>query len=157
MLETDTISCGEIRDTSRIELDFKVDATLNGDKVEFRLRPDNDNAAKHYRDEHIDLPKDSGAYEIRFKLKDDTGRGLTFRKECPISASEHEECPRYEGLDTRQISVADRDDLKLTIHDENWGAERRIGYILHFVDERGASVPFDPIIKNGGGTKTIIS
>jgi hypothetical protein len=156
MLGTQSISCSETRDTGRIELDFKVDATLVGDQVNFELRPENDHSGKHFVDEQIKLPKDSGAYEIRFKLKDETRRGLKFRKDCPISASEQEACPSYEGLDTRQISVADRDDLKLVIHDENWGAQRQIGYVLHFVDQRGKPEPFDPIIQNGGGTKTVV-
>ena len=155
MRGTESISCSDSRDSSPIELDFKVDATLANGAVKFALRPENDQAGRHCQDEHIKLPKDSGSFEIRYKLKDETRRGLKFRKDCPISASEHEDCPQYEGLDTRQITVVDRDDLKLVIRDENWGAQRKIGYILHFVDEDGNPEPFDPIILNGGGTKTV--
>jgi hypothetical protein len=154
MLGRDNISCSDDRESSPTELDFKVDAIVVDGRVKFSIRPENEGAERHYQDDHIKLPKDSGAFEIRYKLKDETGRGLKFREECPISASEHEECPTYEGLDTRQITVVDRDDLKLVINNENYGAHRTIGYILHFVDKAGTPEPFDPIILNGGGTKT---
>lgn len=155
MFDSDPIPFGRDVDKDKTELDMKVEAYLEDNVVKFGLKPENENAGRHLKDQEIKLPKDSGAFEIRFKLKDDTKRRLSFREDCPISASEQEECPSYEGIDSRQISVVDRDDRKLTIRDENWGAARTIGYALHFIDDQGRKETYDPIIENGGGTKTI--
>lgn len=154
MFDRERIPCGRDLDKDKTELDMKVEAYLEDDVVKYRLEAENENAGRYLRDKEIKLPKDSGAFEIRFKLKDDTKRGLRFREDCPISASEQEKCPSYEGIDTRQISVVDRDDSKLSIRDENWGAARTIGYALHFIDDQGRKETYDPIIENGGGTKT---
>ncbi len=103
------------------------------------------------KDGEIDLPRDSGGYEIEFRLVDRTRLKLRFDASGPIFAStDLSECPRT--LDTSQIMVDECDDNELVVFDWNYGSEVAIRYQLNFVNKIGNRMPpFDPIIRNGGG------
>lgn len=107
------------------------------------------------KDDEIDLPPDSGGYEIQFRLIDRTRLKLRFDASGPIFAStDLSECPKT--LDTTQIMVDECDDNDLVIFDWNYGSSVSIRYQLNFVDKIGNKMPpFDPIIRNGGGVPPI--
>jgi hypothetical protein len=127
-----------------IEVD--VIANPDGDGVDWELA-----IKSHGNDEEIDLPRDSGGYEIEFRLIDRTRLKLRFDASAPIFAStDVSQCPTT--LDTSQIMVDECDDNELDIVDWNYGSETKIRYQLNFVDKVGNKMPpFDPIIRNGGG------
>lgn len=99
----------------------------------------------------IDLPRDSGVYEIRFDLDAKDGLDIRFDAAGPFFC--HDDlatCPT--SLDTAQMMVDSCDKAKLVVVDWNYGPTREYRYQLNFVDKWGEALePLDPIIKNGGG------
>ena len=101
----------------------------------------------------LDLPKDSGSYEIKFDLDDNTGEGLRFDCSYPIWVAENTSgrCPGP-GIGTDQIEVLDCETDSLIIFDKNDNkGERILHYQLNFKNAEGDRLQVDPEIKNGGG------
>jgi hypothetical protein len=101
----------------------------------------------------LDLPKDSGSYEIKFDLDDNTGDELRFDCSYPIWVAENTNgrCPGP-GIGTDQIEVLDCETDSLIVFDKNDNkGERILHYQLNFKNAAGDRLQVDPEIKNGGG------
>ena len=106
----------------------------------------------------IDLAKDSGPYKLVFDLDDDTGLGLRFDASAPFycDVSRGDGCPA--SIDREQIMVDSCNDDELIVIDWNYGERKELHYQLNVMDEFGErQTPYDPVIVNGGGTKTFNS
>ena len=99
----------------------------------------------------IKFEKDTGPHEVKFKLKDSSGRDLRFDPAGPIWSHKHEtDCPPH-GAESDQIEIVKCTDKELTITNKNSGDACTLHYQLNFVDGRGGAEPVDPVFKNGGG------
>ena len=104
------------------------------------------------KDSKIDFKKDDVDVEVKFKLEDDTNRGLRFDTRSPIwvHENEHGQCPP-DGASDDQIEVLSCDDDSLKLINKN-AKESTLRYQLNFVDDGNNAQPCDPEFKNGGKT-----
>ncbi len=134
----------------KTKVEVEVTATESGGSISYThvVRSHNNNGK-------VDLPKDSGPYKIVFSLDDDTNRGLRFDAAAPFycDVTQGGRCPS--SVNRQQIMVASCEDDKLTVVDWNYGTPMELHYQLNFTDGNGVAVKeYDPIIQNGGGTKS---
>ena len=104
------------------------------------------------KDSKINFKKDDVDVVVKFKLDDDTDRGLRFNQQSPIWVHENEQgqCPPI-GASNEQIEVLSCDDHTLSLINKN-AKESTLRYQLNFVDEGNNAQPCDPEFKNGGKT-----
>jgi len=102
----------------------------------------------------LKLDKDSGKHDIGFMLKDQTGKGLQFDTGDPIWVDEDAPCPPTPGVTTDQLTVTGCTADQLSTTNANDGRARELRYQLNFVANDGSRQSCDPIIDNGGGTKS---
>ena len=128
-----------------------VYATIENSAVSYTLIPDDNQAAKRFKDGHIWLKKDSGEHDIHFRIVDGTDSGLTFDGDA-IWVQENGTCPPAKGSTSKQVSCPPgQNGPELKITDRNEGDPVRLCYQLNIVDKNGVPHPFDPIIINDGG------
>lgn len=128
---------------------IKVKASVDqGGDIDFEL---NGVKAEQF---HLKLPKDSGAHALEFELKDHTKRGLEFDQGDPIWVGEDCPCPPPSGVNSDQLNVHSCTADRLTAHNANEGRARDLRYQLNFKAADGSRTNCDPVITNGGGTKT---
>lgn len=97
------------------------------------------------------LGKNSGKCRFTVTIKDVDNLGVEFTSD-PIWAGENCPCPPPQGVTTDQIEDVTRlNATQITFVDRNKGKERTIVYQLNMA-AAGQPCPFDPEIKNGGGT-----
>ena len=103
------------------------------------------------------LEHDSGEHEIVYHLQTAPGLKFDFDTSNPIDTEDDVPCPPASGLNSDQIEVVSCSKNKLVIRDKNEGDARLVRYQLNFVSSDGGSSPpaCDPVILNGGGTKTV--
>lgn len=106
---------------------------------------------KKPKEARLDFAKDSGPHRIKFKLFDNTGRGLRFDDSGPFWAHETQsgDCPPANST-SGETRVVDCKDTSLFVDNKN-SKDCTIQYQLNFVDSAGKREPVDPMIKNGGG------
>ena len=107
--------------------------------------------AKHAR---LKFSKDSGKHAIGFDLQDQTKTGLRFDMDDPIWVDEDGPCPPSPGISSDQLTVAGCTSDTLSTVNSNSGRPRELRYQLNFIAEDGSRATCDPIIDNGGGTKS---
>ena len=107
---------------------------------------------KKAKDSRIDFKKDDLDVVVKFKLDDDTDRGLRFDTQSPIwvHENEHGQCPPN-GASDEQIEVLSCDGDTLELINKN-AKESTLRYQLNFVDQGNNAQPCDPEFKNGGKT-----
>ncbi|MGI8611926.1 MAG: hypothetical protein ACR2KH_06625 [Sphingomicrobium sp.] len=112
----------------------------------------------------IGLPKDSGRHRFTFHLHDKTFPSMGVRfctvAEGLLDIDESADCPpKNKGINTNQVnpsSVTSKDKM-VAFTDKNNGPARTLSYALHFKCDDPAQKPmFDPEIRNGGGTTSMI-
>lgn len=104
----------------------------------------------------IDLKKNSGKHLFTVTIEDVNDLGVKFTSD-PLWAGEDCPCPPPQGITTDQIvDVTRLNDTQISFVDRNKGKDRTIVYQLNMV-AGGQPCPFDPEIKNGGGTGNIFA
>ena len=98
-----------------------------------------------------EFKEQTGPHQVKFKLKDQTGRGLKFDSSQPIWNEKNSGgCPTGPSQ-SDQIRVLSCSEKELTIVNANSGDPCTIHYQLNFVDCDGQPEGVDPEFKNGGG------
>ena len=111
--------------------------------------PGSNNAKPH-------LEKRSGKCLFTVTIEDEQGLGVEFTSD-PLWAGENCACPPPQGTTTNQIvDVTKLNATQITFIDKNTGKERTIVYQLNMA-AAGQPCPFDPEIKNGGGTGNLFA
>ena len=138
---------------------IKVEVGASGDPIEYSIviKSFGANVRKKKRRlvghaEKIKLPKDTGPYQITFKLV--TRLDLRFDAAGPFlcDVTYGDLCPT--SLNRLQFMVESCTDDELVVMDWNYGAGADFYYQLNFINSKGVpQEPCDPIIVNGGGIK----
>lgn len=108
--------------------------------------PDGNPAKEH----KLHVGKGAPPQTIDFKLKDNTGLGLSFDDKDPFHVWENEGCPPP-GIGTDQIQVVHSDPNKVRVVNANTGPARTLRYQLNVIAKDGTQCSCDPIMQNDGG------
>ena len=99
----------------------------------------------------VHLDKNSGKCLFTVTIEDVNNLGVEYTND-PLWAGEDCPCPPPQGINTDQIYDVQRlSDNQISFVDRNKGKDRTIVYQLNMI-AGSQPCPFDPEIKNGGGT-----
>ena len=131
-------------------MDIKVRARESSGAIDWEID------GKNPKRSRIRFKARDGETKVRFKLDDDTDRGLRFDSSQPFSnqkepdsdvLNEDAPCPP-DGARSDQAEVLECSDDKLTVLNKN-SEPCIVRYKLHFVDRSGEAHCVDPEFKNG--------
>ncbi|HEV2746918.1 MAG TPA: hypothetical protein VGW34_06430 [Allosphingosinicella sp.] len=147
--------------TINVGVDVIADADTNAeDGVGFHLEP-HSNSSDYFRDGKMIFPEGPDHYRVSFFLRDRTGNGsqglqLRFPDEPRDAIWIGTRCPPSDpgpgGSGSPDIQPLEIDTAKKKLTIDNFNRDQAtLAYMLRFRTREGASVPYDPIIENGGG------